>query len=125
MTSDETTLEPKKSIFLMDSALYDVLKYFDMIILPLFSTLYIILGLVWDFPNVKQVVGISVGIQLLLGFFLMRSSDKFMKNEFKYDGDIVITQGTDGKKIYTLQLNGHPSELDDKKEVFFKINPIL
>lgn len=66
--------------------------------------------------NFGFLAGILVGIAI--GLFIAWRRRK----SGGYVGTIVITESDKGK-VYSLELNRQPEELDQKKEVIFKIEP--
>lgn len=101
--------------------LYDILKYIAQIFLPAAGTLYFGLAQVWGLGNGTEVVGTIVAVDTFLGVLLHLSSAQYNNSEAKYDGVMNVTE-TDTAKNYSLDLHKDPEELDDKKEVVFKVS---
>jgi hypothetical protein len=40
-----------------------------------------------------------------------------------YDGKIIITQDADGKKLFSLELDKAPVEIENMKRITFKVVP--
>lgn len=60
--------------------------------------------------------GVMTILGLIVGYYTgMR------KNRQKYGGDIVVTKREDGKKVFRLELESDPEELENQKEVTFRI----
>lgn len=38
-----------------------------------------------------------------------------------YDGKMIVGESEGGKKLFSLELDGDPTELEQKKSVFFKV----
>lgn len=39
----------------------------------------------------------------------------------KYDGQMIVVEKEDGGKIFSLELNGDPEDLQDKTSISFKV----
>lgn len=115
--------EHVKERFLTNRA-YDVLKYIAQIGLPALGTLYFALAGLWGFPNGEQVVGTIAAVNVFLGVILGYSNKTYYGSENNFDGSIDVEDQGDGKKLFSLNLNGDPNELDSKREVTFKINSL-
>lgn len=107
----------------MSNELYDHLKRIAQITLPALGTLYFALAQYWNWPNSEQVVGTIMAVDAFLGILLGYSSRKYEQSGAKYDGDIEVARLEDGTKQFQLNLNGDPNELDNQKQVVFKIKP--
>lgn len=121
MTSDDTSVESTKSIFSISNQTYDLLKTVTLLSLPGLSTLYFILGTIFNFPAVEETIGTLAALCLVLGIFLRVSTNKYNSSDDKYDGSIVIGLTSTGNKLYSLELHGDPNELDRKDSATFKI----
>lgn len=115
------TNEISTSKFIMNEALYLRMKFIVQILLPAISTLYFTLGAVWGLPMVEQVIGTLAALATFLGVLLGLSTKAYNASEAKFDGQIVITETVGGSKLYSLELKGSPSGLDDKNSVLFKV----
>lgn len=62
---------------------------------------------------------------LLIGFliFIIIAQGVFIYQKLKttYDGQIVITTNADGKKIFVLELNKDPEEIEGLNSILFKV----
>jgi hypothetical protein len=43
------------------------------------------------------------------------------RNYRSYDGQVVITTAPDGKKLFTLELDRNPDEIENMKRISFKV----
>ena len=64
----------------MSNKTYDVLKWIVVIVLPALATFYQVLGGLWGFPFVEQIVGTITALATFLGACLMISSSAYKKN---------------------------------------------
>ena len=104
----------------LNSRVYDFLKYLAQIVLPAAGALYFGLSQVWGFPNANEVVGTIVVVDTFLGALLNLSSKAYNDSEAKYDGKINVVD-TDTKTLYDMEVKGDPADIQDKDEVTFKV----
>lgn len=119
MTDTGTT--PEKVPFVLSEKIYDPLKFVALVLLPALTTLYFSLGGLWHLPNVEAVIGTMTALDTFLGVILGVSTKLYNATDAKYVGAIVLTSHQDGKKTFSLELNGDPMEMMGKDEVSFKI----
>lgn len=101
---------------------YNIGKTSVQVILPAVSALYFGLASIWGLPSAEQVVGTLAIITTFLGVCLGLSSRQYEASGAAYDGQMVVTTIEDGPKLYSLELNGAPEEIENKKSINFKIN---
>lgn len=106
----------------LNNKFYDYLKFIAQIVLPALGTLFAALGALWGFDNVDAIVGTIVATDAFLGALLGLSSASYNRSDAKYGGHINVEQAGDGAKLYSLELHSDPAELDQQKEVTFKVN---
>lgn len=96
----------------LNSNVYDSLKWLVQIVLPAIGTCYAALAVLWGFPYAEQVVGSISAICVLLGACLRISNSN-------YDGDGVLTVdrdlGESDENKYSLTLTKDLATLADKK----------
>ena len=63
----------------MSNKVYDVLKWFAMIVLPAIAALYSALAGIWGFPYGEQIVGTLVAVDTFLGAVLQISNANYKK----------------------------------------------
>lgn len=119
--SGELNVAPPKP--LLSSGTYDNLKKMVQIVLPAFASLYFSLAQIWGLPSAEQVVGTLALLATFFGILLTLSSWSYHAVEAQTDGEIVVMVNEDGKKIYSLELNSDPNEIDNKELVKFKVKP--
>lgn len=108
----------------LSTRVYDVTKFGAQIFLPAVGTLYFALAQIWGLPSGEAVVGTIVAVDAFLGLLLGYSTKSYDNSEAKYDGVIdVEDQGEGESKMFSLNLNSDPEDLEGKKEVLFKVNP--
>lgn len=121
--TDPTEIRPKG--LLLGDDIYSKMKFVVQIVLPALSTFYFTLGAVWDLPSVEQVIGTLAALATFFGVILGLSTKTYNSTDAKYVGSINIEHTEGGGKLYSLELKGDPEELDQKKEVTFKVGSPL
>jgi len=111
-----------KGPLLSDKA-YNWLKTIVQLLLPAAATLYLGLSGIWGLPHTQQIVGTLTAIATFLGVLLRTSTKTYLSSDAAYDGQMVVfdSEKEDGSKLYSLELNGDPSALQDKKSISFKV----
>lgn len=96
----------------LNSKVYDILKWLVQIVLPAIGACYAALAALWGFPYAEQVVGSISAICVLLGACLRISNSN-------YDGDGVLTVNSDldddDENKYNLTLTKDLATLANKK----------
>lgn len=96
----------------LNSKVYDTMKWLVQIVFPAIGTCYAALAVLWGFPYAEQVVGSISAICVLLGACLRISNSN-------YNGDGVLTVDRDldesDENKYNLTLTKDLATLADKK----------
>lgn len=100
---------------MLNSKLYDVLKFLAMIALPAFATFYVTLAGIWSLPASDQIVGTTVAVDTLLGVLLGISSAKYK------DGTLQVHQYDEETGHIGLDLKDNPKALTGKKQIVLRI----
>jgi hypothetical protein len=111
-------------MFMMSPKMYDFLKKLVEIILPALSAFYIGLAELWGLPGSLQVAGTLALIATFLGVCLGISSHTYNKLDKAFDGNVVITTTEEGKKLFSLEVNGDPLELEQQGAIRFKVKTV-
>jgi hypothetical protein len=82
--------------------------------IPIVALMYFILSGFTGVRYTVQVLAICVALNLLYNLYLK-------VDQRQYDGKIVIGTSENGKKLFSLELDGDPEELEPKSSVTFKI----
>ena len=112
----------KNNKVMLGDAAYAFGKKLVQLILPAFASLYYGLASIWHLPAAGQVVGTTAIVTTFLGTVLHVSSAQFDSSGAAHDGTMVVTSKDDGNKLYSFELNDHPSTLADKNTVSFKVD---
>ena len=63
----------------MSNAMYDILKWIALILLPALGTLYFAIAGIWGLPYGEQIVGTITAVDAFLGAVLQISTDAYYK----------------------------------------------
>jgi hypothetical protein len=102
---------------------YSLGKRLVQIYIPALSSLYFGLGSIWGLPAVEQVVGTLAVVATFIGVCLGLSSKQYDQSDAAYDGQVVVETNDTGGKLFSLQLDGDPTEIEKKSSVAFKVAP--
>lgn len=118
-----TELTPEITI-LVSNRTYDNLKTIVQLVIPAIAVVYYICAVIFDFSNTKFIFGAIVFTELFLGVFLRIAKKIYGDSDAQYGGSIEIVQMPDGKKVYSLVLNGDPEDIDKMSSVVFKVGSV-
>ena len=107
------------SILQLSDSVYDKLRFLVRIVLPGLSTLYFTLSSIWGLPSAEQVVGTLAAFAVFFGLILQASSKGYNANV----GVMTYLEDAEGKLSYTLEVDGDPADLKNRKSVSFKVGP--
>jgi hypothetical protein len=110
---------------MLDEKWYSLGRKSVQVVLPAASTLYFTLGNIWGFPAIEQVVGTLAAVATFIGVCLGLSTRQYNASGAAYDGAIEVFEAQDGKKTFSLNLDGDPEEIVNKDSVTFKVPPVL
>lgn len=105
----------------LSDKLHRMLKFIAQIALPAVGTLYFALAGIWNLPFPEKVLGTIIAVDTFLGVMLGISTNSYLKSDAQYDGSINVVEGV--PKVYSLELNKGPEDLDNLKKATFKVNP--
>jgi hypothetical protein len=109
----------------LNDKVYAFGKRLSLVILPAVSSLYFALGNIWGFPKIEEVVGTIACVEIFIGAVLGFSSVNYDKTHaapgVAYDGQIVVTQTEEGKKVFSLEFDGDPQNIDQQDSITFKV----
>lgn len=101
---------------------YNILKWLVQLVLPAVATLYFTLAAIWGLPGGESVVGTIAAITTFLGVTLGISTKKYYESDAPFDGSIIVQEVEPGQKMFTLELDGDPNEIEHRKHVSFKVS---
>lgn len=105
----------------MTNKLYERLKIVHQIIIPLSAFAYLIVGSLFDFTHVKDVLSVYVILSSLLGVFLAISSRRYHSNGESYDGIMNVVEDEDGIVYSFVMKDVDMEELGNKKTITFQV----
>lgn len=108
--------------FCLSNKVYDFIKFLTVVFLPALGTLYFALSQMWGLPAGEAVLGTMMAVQVFIAAIIGISTKQYEESGAKYVGEINVTDTID-KTVFSLDYDGDPEELKDKKEAVFKINP--
>src|SRR5688572_28456758 len=97
-------------LILSDKA-YQFGKKLVQIVLPAFSALYCGLAALWELPEPDKVVGTIAVVTTFLGVCLGSSSSTHQKANLALGGKIIVTETSEGRKLYSLEIDGAPEDI--------------
>lgn len=121
MTNQQVNPTSSSPTPFFSNRVYDVLKWIAMIFIPAVATLYFALSQIWGFPNGSEVVGSLTAFDIFLGAILSLSTRTYNSSDARFDGAINIATQND-TKMFSLDLNTHPNDIESKDAVTFKVN---
>ena len=97
------------------------LEFFASFVSPATASIYFIISAIFGFQVTVLLLGLLAPVSAIIGGFLI-----FQKNRHPgyYDGSIVITENENGGKMFSIEVNGEPLDMEFKDEVLFKIRRI-
>lgn len=102
---------------------YDFLKNLALLYLPAAGSLFYGLAQIWHWHHVDEVTG-SVSLVIVFLGAILKMSAKSWNQTDKYDGTIDVQTTPEGKKIFQLNVGSDLDKLDQKEEIWFKVNPV-
>lgn len=106
----------------LSSGVYNKVKWAALTLLPAIATLYFMLGNLWNFPNVEQVIGSITAVETFLGLLLGISTRQYNKTANVIDGDLIVSD-VDGEQYLTLGVKGSVEQMASKDEVRLRVVP--
>ena len=94
---------------------YDYAKAMALVWFPAIGTLYFTLGGLWGWPNVEQVLGTIVAVEVFFGAVLGLSKKQYNKTAF--DGSLVIDESDPLTDKYNLAMEVPLEDLKSRKSV--------
>lgn len=106
---------------ILPDKLYNTMKWVTQILLPASASLYFGLAGIWDLPSAENVVGSAALLTTFLGVILGLSSRAYNKSDANTDGKMVVSTNTEGGKVFSLELDGDPHDLENQQKVVFRV----
>lgn len=109
-------------MLITNGKVYDTLKWIALVALPAVGTAYFAIAQIWGLPDANEVIGTIVAVDTGLGTILHISSTTYNQSGNAFDGTMDVVTTPEGRKTYSLTLNGDPSELQHSDTVVFQVN---
>lgn len=106
---------------LFSNKTYDVLVKTVQLVLPAAATLYFTLAGIFGLPGAEKVIAASAAVATFLGVLLRLSSKSYAASGAEYNGAINVISDDAGNKVFSLELDGDPSDLEFMDKVSFKV----
>lgn len=106
---------------LLSNKTYDLLVKLVQLVLPAMATLYFTLANIFELPGAEQVVAAAAAFATFFGVLLRLSSRSYEASGAAYDGAVKVMTDPTGNKIFSLELDGDPSDIEFMKSVNFKV----
>ena len=106
---------------LLSNRTYDILKKLVQMVLPAAATLYFTLAGIFGLPGAEQVVAASAAFATFFGVVLKISDRSYQSSGAKYNGSVNVTTDEVGGIMFTLELDGDPTDIEFMDEVNFKV----
>jgi hypothetical protein len=103
----------------LSNQVYDKLKKTTQLVLPALGSLYFGLSTIWDLPAGEEVVGSLALLTTFCGAVLGVSSKNYSSGD-SVDGNMLMEKTPTGK-IFRLELDGDPQDLEHQQKVVFKV----
>lgn len=120
--------DEQKTYPLLSDKQYDLLKRFQIILLPGLATLYVTAAALFDWPGKEQVTGGAVALATFIGVVLTfagRSYDKAVETGTALDGTVEVTRTPEGQPDeYAINLTSTPAEIDNKTMLNLRVNEL-
>lgn len=104
----------------ISNSVYDKLKQATQIGFPALGSLYFGLSQIWGLPAGEEVVGSLSLLTIFCGVILGVTTKNYRDSGADVDGEIKI-EHVEGKKIFALELDGDPDDLEGQQRVVFKV----
>lgn len=106
---------------MLSNRTYDILKRLVQVVLPAIASLYFGLAAIWGLPAAEQVVGTIAVITTFLGVILGISHRTYKSSDAAFDGSLVISEPSPGKKLFSVEVKEDPLELATKENINLKV----
>jgi len=114
------TTATKPKVFPLTDGAYKFLTNLAQYWLPAAATFYVALAVLWDFPNVEQIVGTITAADILLGTLLGISKKSYNASDAPYDGVITVVDKDGEATLQRLEVTVPLEGLHDKGSVTLK-----
>lgn len=122
MSDTPTPVTPgQENTALLSNRTYDILVKLVQVVMPAFATLYFSLASIFGLPNPEGVIAATAALATFFGVLLSISNKTYENSPQKYQGAISVTTSESGAKLFSLDLNGDPSDIEFMDHANFRI----
>ncbi len=104
---------------------YNRLRFLVQIVSPALITLVLSLDTSVGIPSEEAVIGVISSITVFLGVLLRFSRKRYEKSPARFDGVIEVSTNDQGVKVISQGYSIDPLEIENKKELTFKVDSQL
>lgn len=105
----------------LNDFMHRLMKRMVQVVIPATAALYFGLSQIWGLPWMQEVGGTLAIIATFFGTVLSISTSNYNKSDAAYDGTVVVEETKTGGKLFSLELNGDPSDIEVMTSVRFKV----
>ena len=106
---------------LLSNKTYDLLVKLVQLVLPAAATLYFTLANIFELPNPEGVTAAAAAFATFFGVLLKMSAKQYAAIGAKYSGSVNVLTDEVGGKMFSLELDGDPTDIEFMDEVSFKV----
>ena len=107
---------------LLSNKTYDVLVKLVQLVLPAMATLYFTLANIFELPGAEQVVAAAAAFATFFGVLLRVSVRSYNASDARFDGYVNVLTDEVGNKVFSLELDGDPTDIEFMDTVNFKVH---
>lgn len=104
----------------MGIRIYNTLKPLNRLVVPGAGTIYWGLSKAFALPHESVVLGLFIVVAAILGVILQVMGKKY-EGKHVFQGELVVTETREGKKVFSLELDKAPEELARMDSITFKV----
>lgn len=104
----------------MNHRLYNITKALNRIIFPAAGAAYYALSRIFDLPNENTVLALFIILSTVTGIILQFTA-KIYEPKVLFQGELVVSEGTEGKKLFSLELSASPDQIATMEAITFKV----
>lgn len=97
---------------------YTALSNIADIFLPALGVICFFLSLIFSIGGIRYILGTILIFILVLGIILLVSSNNYKET---HSGEIIIRENELGTKVFSLELDADPNELEAMDVISFKV----
>lgn len=88
--------------------------------MPFVGSIYFGLSKIFDLRHEAEVLGLLIIVITLVGFVVQFGARRFEPKTI-FQGELIVTQSKEGKKIFSLELDRSPEDIINMESITFKV----